>query len=134
MLNKQIAAGRFTADPDLRATGKGTSVCRFTIASDDDIKGPDGQRDTDFIDCVAWAQQAEFISKYFQKGQMAIVIGRPKTATFTDREGTKRRKPELHIENIYFAGNKNNKSNTFPAVANSADIPPLGLNDDDCPF
>ena len=76
MLNKIFIMGRLTRDPELRRTNNGTAVARFALAVDLDYKNADGSKDTDFIDCVAWRNSAEFVSKYFSKGRMAVVEGR----------------------------------------------------------
>lgn len=102
MLNKIIVMGRLVRDPELRHTQKGTAVALFTIAVDRDITDSEGNRRTDFIDCVAWAGSAEFVSKYFTKGSMAVVVGRLQFRDWTDKEGNKRRNAEVLVENIYF--------------------------------
>ena len=106
MLNKQTTQGRIVATPELKVTPKGTSVCTFTIASEEDIKRPDGTRDTDFIDCVAWGQRAEWASKYLQKGRMYIVEGRPKPRTYKDKNDVTHKVTELRVDAIYFADSK----------------------------
>lgn len=105
MLNKVILMGRLTADPEPRSTTSGTSVTSFTLAVNRDFK-KDGQQETDFINCVAWKSTAEFICKYFQKGQQAAVDGSIQTRSYTDRDGNKRTAFEVVVENIYFAGSK----------------------------
>ena len=106
MLNKQITQGRLVAQPELKVTPKGTSVCTFTIASEEDIKRPDGTRDTDFIDCVAWGQRAEWASKYLQKGRMYNVEGRPKPRTYKDKNDVTHKVTELRVDVIYFVESK----------------------------
>ncbi len=91
MLNKIILMGRLTRDPELRRTQSGTAVASFTLAVERDFKTQDGQRETDFIDIVAWRSTAEFVSKYFTKGRMAVVDGRLQVRDWTDRDGNKRR-------------------------------------------
>ena len=137
MLNKQITMGRLTADPELRATPSGKMVCSFCIASDEDIRREDGTRDTDFVNCIAWNQTAEFVSKYFTKGSQALVVGRPKTRNFTDSNGNKREKTEVRVENVYFGGSNNrNENNTQKNGTNQSTpaTPPtfeeLSTNDD----
>ena len=106
MLNKQITQGRLTATPELKVTPNGTPVCSFTIASDEDIKRPDGTRATDFIDCVAWGPRAEFVSKYLEKGRMVVVEGRPKPRIYKDKNETTHKVTELRVDSVYFADSK----------------------------
>lgn len=103
MLNHIIIMGRLTRDPELRYTQSQTPVASFTLAVDRDFGGRDGaEKQTDFIDCVAWRQTAEFVSKYFSKGSMAVVSGRLQLRDWTDRDGGKRRSAEVVADNIYF--------------------------------
>ena len=107
MLNHIIVMGRLTRDPELRRTGSGTAVASFTIAVDRDFSPKDGgERETDFIDCVAWRQTGEFVSKYFQKGRMAVVSGRLQIRSWTDKDGNKRRTAEVIADNVYFGDSK----------------------------
>lgn len=101
MLNHITIMGRLTRDPELRYTGNQIPVCSFTLAVDRDYAG-DGERQTDFIDCVAWRSSAEFVSKYFSKGSMAVVAGRLEIRDWTDRDGNKRRSAEINSEHVYF--------------------------------
>lgn len=110
MLNKMILSGRLTADPVLRQTTTGTSVCSFSVAVDRDYAQPDGSRETDFIDVVAWKGTGEFVSKWFCKGDAIIVSGRLQLRDWTDRDGNKRRSAEIVAENVYFAGSKRSDS------------------------
>ena len=103
MLNHIVIMGRLTRDPELRSTQSGVSVASFTVAVDRDFGGRDGgERQTDFIDCVAWRSTAEFVSKYFQKGSMAVASGRLQLRDWTDRDGNKRRSAEVVVDNMYF--------------------------------
>ena len=103
MLNHIVVMGRLTRDPELRYTQSQTPVASFTVAVDRDFANRDnGERQTDFIDCVAWRQTAEFVNKYFQKGSMAVVSGRLQIRDWTDREGGKRRSAEIVVDNMYF--------------------------------
>ncbi len=95
MLNKIFIMGRLTRDPELRRTGSGTAVTSFSLAVDRDFKSQSGEKETDFIDVVAWRQTAEFVSKYFTKGRMAVVEGRLQIRDWTDRDGGKRRSAEV---------------------------------------
>ena len=107
MLNCIVIMGRIVRDPELRRTNSGTAVASFTIAVDRDFGGRDGgEKETDFIDCVAWRQTGEFVSKYFTKGRMAVVSGRLQIRTWTDKDGNKRRSAEVVAENVYFGDSK----------------------------
>ena len=105
MLNKIMLAGRLTRDPEIRYTQSQKAVTTFTLAVERDYAPKGEEKQTDFIDCVAWTS-AEFISKYFQKGSMAIVAGRLQLRDWTDKEGNKRRNAEGNVESIYFGGSK----------------------------
>ena len=106
MLNKIIIMGRLTRDPELRHTNSGIAVASFALAVDRDFKADDGTRETDFIDIVAWRNTAEFVSKYFAKGRMAVVSGRLQIRSWTDKDGGKRRSAEVVADNIYFGDSK----------------------------
>ena len=107
MLNKIILMGRLTRDPELRRTGSGIAVASFTLAVDRDYSPKDGgERETDFIDCVAWRQTGEFVSKYFTKGRMAVVSGRLQIRNWNDKDGNKRRSAEVVADNVYFGDSK----------------------------
>ena len=107
MLNHIVIMGRLTRDPELRRTGSGIAVASFTLAVDRDFGGRDGgERETDFIDCVAWRQTGEFVSKYFTKGRMAVVSGRLQIRGWTDKDGNKRRTAEVVADNVYFGDSK----------------------------
>lgn len=106
MLNKIILMGRLTRDPELRKTQSGTKVAAFSLAVDRDYAAQSGERETDFIDCVAWRGTAEFAAKYFTKGQMAAVEGRLQVRDWTDKDGNKRRSYEVIADSLYFAGSK----------------------------
>lgn len=118
MLNHLTIMGRVTRDPELRRTGSGIAVAGFTVAVDRDFSGKDGgEKETDFIDCVAWRQTGEFVSKYFTKGSMIVVSGRLQMRSWTDKDGNKRRSAEVVAENVYFGDSKrsNDGGNTAPA-------------------
>ncbi len=107
MLNKIFIMGRLTRDPELRRTQTGTPVASFSLAVDRDFKDKaTGERATDFIDVVAWRQTAEFVSRYFSKGRMAVVEGRLQIRDWTDKEGGKRRSAEVIADQIYFGDSK----------------------------
>ncbi|NBI10221.1 single-stranded DNA-binding protein [Colidextribacter sp. OB.20] len=107
MLNKIFIMGRLTRDPELRHTQTGASVASFTLAVDRDFKDKQtGERATDFIDCVIWRQTAEFVSRYFSKGRMAVVEGRLQIRDWTDKDGNKRRSAEVVADSVYFGDSK----------------------------
>ena len=105
MLNHIVVMGRLTRDPELRKTASGVSVTSFSVAVDRDFS-QDGQKETDFLDVVAWRNTAEFAAKYFTKGRMAVVSGRLQIRNWEDKEGNKRRTAEILAENIYFGDSK----------------------------
>ena len=111
MLNKIIIMGRLTRDPELRRTGSGTAVTSFSLACDRDFKSQSGDKETDFIEVVAWKNTAEFVSKYFSKGRMAVVEGRLQIRDWTDKAGNKRTTAEVVADNVYFADSKRSESN-----------------------
>ena len=107
MLNHITIMGRLTRDPELRRTGSGVAVASFTVAVDRDFGGRDGgEKETDFIDCVAWRQTGEFVSKYFTKGRMIVVSGRLQIRSWTDKDGNKRRTAEVVADTCYFGDSK----------------------------
>lgn len=115
MLNKAILMGRLTRDPELRRTQSGTAVTSFTLAVDRDFKNQNGEKETDFIDVVAWRNTAEFVSKYFLKGRMAVVEGRLQVRDWTDKDGQKRRSTEVIADNAYFGDSKRDEGGFHPA-------------------
>ena len=117
MLNKIFLMGRLTRDPELRRTGSGTAVASFSLAVDRDFKSQSGEKETDFIDIVAWRNTAEFVSKYFTQGRMAVVEGRLQIRDWTDKEGNKRRSSEVVADSIYFGDSK--KDTGMPAQSYS---------------
>ena len=106
MLNKIFIMGRLTRDPELRRTQNGTAEAGFALAVDRDYKNADGTKETDFIEVVAWRSSAEFVSKYFTKGRMAIVEGRVQIRDWQDKDGNKRRNAEVVADNVYFGDSK----------------------------
>ena len=132
MLNHITIMGRLTRDPELRRTGTGVAVASFSIAVDRDFGGRDGgEKKTDFIDCVAWRQTGEFISKYFTKGRMIVVEGRLEMRDWTDKDGNKRRNAEVIVANAYFGDSKRDGDagnayggNTYGAGSYSAPAAP----------
>ena len=107
MLNHIVLMGRLTRDPELRRTGTGVAVATFALAVDRDFgNSATGEKETDFIDIVAWRNTAEFVDKYFSKGRMAVVSGRLQIRNWTDKDGNKRRTAEVVAENVYFGDSK----------------------------
>ena len=145
MLNHITIMGRLTRDPELRRTGSGIAVASFTVAVDRDFGGRDGgEKETDFIDCVAWRQTGEFVSKYFTKGRMIVVSGRLQIRNWNDKDGNKRRSAEVDAESVYFGDSKkSSEGNTEPQnqygtyYSQSAMASDFATIDDDdamCPF
>ena len=119
MLNHIVIMGRLTRDPEYRATGTGISVCNFSVAVDRDFKGQSGEKETDFIDCVAWRQTAEFVTKYFAKGSMIVVSGSLQIRSWTDKDGNKRRTAEIVANNVYFGESKRDSGSQATPQTNS---------------
>ena len=112
MLNHITIMGRLTRDPELRRTGSGIAVASFSVAVDRDFGGRDGgEKETDFIDCVAWRQTGEFVSKYFTKGRMIVVSGRLQIRSCTDKDGNNRRTAEVVADNVYFGDSRRDGDN-----------------------
>jgi single-strand DNA-binding protein len=132
MLNQMILMGRLTRDPELRRTGSGLAVASFCVACERDYPNKDtGEKEVDFIDCVAWRQTGEFVSKYFTKGSMIVVSGRLQIRTWTDKDGNKRKTAEIVADNVYFGESKKRDSSadTMPnyygdSYGNYAPLPP----------
>ena len=136
MLNHIVLMGRLTRDPELRRTGSGIAVASFTLAVDRDYAAQGAEKETDFVDIVAWRNTAEFVSRYFTKGRMAVVTGRLQIRNWTDKDGNKRRSAEVVADNVYFGDSKRSESNdnqreNFNALSGrlSDDFVPA-LNDD----
>ena len=110
MLNTITIMGRFTRDPECRRTGSGTPVTSFTVAVDRDFSSQDGQKETDFIDCVAWRNTAEFVHNYFSKGRMIVVTGRLQIRSWKDKDGNNRRTAEVVADHCYFGDSKSDGS------------------------
>ena len=150
MLNHITIMGRLTRDPELRRTGSGVAVASFTLAVDRDFgKNENGEKETDFIDCVAWRQTGEFVSKYFTKGRMAVVSGRLQIRPWTDKDGNKRRTAEIVADNVYFGDSRRDGDNagsysapaagsfggySAPAAAPASDFAMLEDDDAQLPF
>ena len=120
MLNHITIMGRLVRDPELRRTGSGVAVASFRVAVDRDYMSKDGgERKADFIDCVAWRQTGEFISKYFTKGRMIVVDGRLEMRDWTDKDGNKRTSAEINVANAYFGDSKRDGDNGSAFGGNS---------------
>lgn len=118
MLNHIVVMGRLVRDPEMRSTGSGVQVANFTVAVDRDFSGKEGgEKETDFIDCVAWRKTAEFVQKYFAKGKMAVVSGRLQIRRWNDKDGNQRRSAEIQVDNIYFGESKSQSGGIPGGVA-----------------
>lgn len=134
MLNSITIMGRFVRDPQLKTTNTGIPVVSFSIAVDRDFADKEsGERGVDFIDVVAWRHTAEFVSRYFTKGRMAVVSGRLQTRNWTDKDENKRKAVEVVAENVYFGDSKRNDSETTAPSATS-DFAPIDGEDEGLPF
>ena len=131
MLNHITIMGRLTRAPELRYTQNQTPVASFTLAVERDFGGDSGQKQVDFIDCVAWRNTAEFVQKFFDKGQMAVASGRLQIREWTDKDGGKRRTPEVLVSNVYFGESKRSADGggAFPAVEAATRTPALVFSD-----
>ena len=123
MLNHIVIMGRLTRDPELRHTGAGVPVASFTLAVDRDFKPEGGEKETDFIEIVAWRNTAEFVRKYFTKGRMAVVSGRLQIRNWTDKEGNKRKTAEVVADSVYFGDSRRDNQSPQP-VHEDAPLPP----------
>ena len=146
-MNKAILVGRLTRDPELRTTANGTSVCTFSVAVNRRFKNADGGYDADFINCVAWRQQAEFLAKYFAKGRMVGVVGSIQTRNYDNKEGQKVYVTEVAVDEVHFVDSKGSNDsapvvdNTFaqskpaaPSFEANDGFMPMPAADDDLPF
>lgn len=123
MLNNISLIGRLTADPELRTTPTGSSVISFCLAVQRDYAKQGEERQTDFVDCVAWNQTAEIINRYMHKGSSLAVTGRLQTRIYEDREGNKRKVSEVNVQNVSFIDKKSEPMDE-----------PIASDDDDLPF
>lgn len=130
MLNHITIMGRFTKDPELRKTTSSKSVTSFTVACDRDVD----RSKADFFDCVAWNGTADFVSKWFTKGQLCVVEGRMEFREWTDKNGNNRRSPELVVDNIYFASKRDETSSFVTPKAPANDFAMLDDDDVVLPF
>ena len=133
-LNKIILMGRLTRDPELRSTDSGIAVTSFSIAVDRDFKSQSGEKETDFIDIVAWRNTADFVSKYFTKGRMAVVEGRLQIRSWTDKDGNNRRSAEVVADHVYFGDSKkedtSGASGGYQVAGRPVDVRPDGEFDE----
>lgn len=130
MLNNVIIMGRLTRDPELRRTQGGTAVTSFTMAVDRDFKSQSGEKETDFIDVVAWRNTGEFAAKYLAKGRMAVVEGRIQVRDWQDKDGNRRKSVEVVADNVYFADSKRDSKpqesrddQEFDEIEDDGDLP-----------
>lgn len=134
-LNKIVLMGRMTRDPELHTTGSGTPVVTFSLAVDRDTKNQDGERETDFIDVVAWRSTATFVSQYFSKGRMAVVEGRLQIRDWTDKDGGKRRSAEVIANNVYFGDTKRDSDGgPVQSASSGQNAAATDYSDDALPF
>ena len=131
MLNHIVIMGRLTRDPELRQTGSGVSFANFSVAVDRDFSKGE-EKETDFIDCVAWRHTGEFVSKYFTRGSLIVVSGRLQVRSYTDKDGNNRRAAEIVADNCYFGGSKNAGAATPPSPA--GDYAEITEPDGELPF
>lgn len=134
MLNHITLMGRLTAAPDVRTTQSNISVTRFTLAVERDYKDKDNNKQTDFIDCVAWRSTADFVGRYFSKGQLVCVSGSLQTRSYEDKDGNKRKAFEVQTENVYFCEKKEKIDTYIPPTSEPSDEDFTPMPDDDLPF
>ena len=119
MLNKVALMGRLTKDPEMRYTQAQTAVTSFSLAVERDAKSRDGDKEVDYINCVAWRSSAEFVEKYFHKGSMAVVAGRLQIRNWQDKDGNNRQSAEVVVDNIYFGDSKRSDDSNTPPLTGS---------------
>lgn len=137
MLNIAVIMGRLTAQPELKTTPNGVYVTSFSVAVDRSYQKPGTERVTDFINCVAWRQTAEFITKYFNKGSMIAINGSIQQRSYTDKDGNKRNTFEIVVENVSFCGGKKESgtdAGAAPATVDTDDFEEISMSEDDLPF
>ena len=132
-MNKAILVGRLTRDPELKSTANGTNVCSFSVAVNRRYKNAEGNYDADFINCTAWRQTAEFVSKYFTKGRMIGVIGSIQTRNYDDKDGKKVYVTEVAADEVHFVESKGDNNNNTAPVADVNDFAPID-DTDELPF
>lgn len=138
MLNQISVQGRLARDPELRRTNSGKAVTSFTLACDRDFKNQQtGEKEVDFIECVAWGGTAEMVEKYFKKGQMAAVTGRLQIRAWEDKSGQKRRTAEILVSSVYFCGSKDSGTQASSGADSTYSTPqfaPIEADDEQLPF
>lgn len=132
-MNKAILVGRLTRDPELKSTANGTNVCSFSVAVNRRYKNAEGNYDADFINCTAWRQTAEFVSKYFTKGRMIGVVGSIQTRNYDDKDGKRVYVTEVAADEVYFVESKGDNNNNTASVADVNDFAPID-DTDELPF
>lgn len=132
-MNKAILVGRLTRDPELKSTANGTNVCSFSVAVNRRYKNAEGNYDADFINCTAWRQTAEFVSKYFTKGRMIGVVGSIQTRNYDDKDGKKVYVTEVAADEVHFVESKGGNNNNTAPVADVNDFAPID-DTDELPF
>lgn len=132
IINKVILLGRLVADPETRTTQSGIATTRFKLAVNRQGKPQEGQPTADFFQITAWRHTAEFVSKYFSKGQQVLIEGYLRNNSYTDKEGNKRYSDDIHASQVYFADSKRGTDNNVATTGNS--IYQLNENDEDLPF
>ena len=134
MLNRIVLMGRLTRDPEFRRTQSGISMAHFTLAVDRDYKTQNGDRETDFINCIAWRHSAEFVRQYFTKGRMAVVEGRLQINSWVDQDGENRRSAQVVVSSVYFGDSKpaETSKTAYPNNQEWAELD--GEEDGDLPF
>ena len=140
MLNHINIMGRLCADPEIRRTASGVAVTNFTIACDRDFNR-NGEKETDFVEIVCWRNTAEFVSKYFSKGRMAVVSGRLQIRSWNDKDGNKRKTAEIVADNVYFGDSKSdtqNQNSGYVGFVKAENVPgnfaPIVEDDAQLPF
>ena len=134
MLNHIVLMGRLTKNPELRRTSSGIAVASFSLAVERDFSSREsGEKETDFIDIVAWRGTAEFVAKYFTKGRMVAVSGRLQIRSWTDKDGARRRSAEVVAETVYFADSRRQSDADDAGLQAPPEPEPLE-DDSDLPF
>ena len=133
-INTVALMGRLTADPELRTTNNGTSVISFAVAVDRKYTPSGQERQTDFIDCVAWRQTADFITRYFHKGDLIAIEGEIQTRNYEDKHGNKRKAVEVVVSNVSFCGGKSNSNEQGKPGVDVNEFTEADENDDGLPF
>ncbi len=134
MLNRTLLTGRLTRDPEMRTTQSGKSVASFSLAVERDFRGPDGEKETDFFDFIAWGGTADFVCKFFTKGRMMTVDGRLQSRTWKDKDGNSRKAVEVRAEVVYFADSKPQSNGNDNTSAYEPEYEDISGTDEPLPF